>query len=679
MKRILFAVYILFIGAIGVLKAESGDVLLLCDFEDGVPEGWHNLDLDGLMLHPKLWSNSGYTYLGPGTTDQLKCAWGLTNDSYTGNCVMSGSWFSSSNYARADDWLVTPNISISDDGALVSWMAKSAAETSSEDYEVRVILSDDFEALLADYENEIVSATMFSSNLVKKSVVISSVKMEKDIWTKREELLTQYKGEDIRIVWRNNTQSRFAVILDNIVVTEGESGVAPQVGPWTESFKFGRVPSLWMMDVVGWKTSSKWHSGQMLPDYKGMDMIWFDVFYTKADQQGSVTTSAFRPIGTCYKLQYDVEKMVVSYPQYIKPGLAMYVEASTDRGQTFISSDYNVLQDLPDYSGEVEVGSTIGKVTLETDLSEYLNQDIIVRFRLVSNNGSEDIILWQVRMVESESIVPVAMETVPANGVQDVPLDTEISVQFEQKIKALDLSKITLMEKGGASLEIEPTVNWDKIFIAHDGLKNGAEYEVRIPLGAVAYMEGDFTWSFITIGDNKVMTVAPENGAKEVEVDAQIFITCENDIILNSTDNVVIKTDKDEKINVLKVTADGKKLSISHEELKYNAVHTVTVPAGTIDGIEYDYSWSFTTKSLVGVDPLTATVMVYPTITTGNVRITSTANVGVKVFDITGRLLQQQTVPGDLNIMLDYPNGLYLVVIEEGGRKVSTHKIVLKR
>mgnify|MGYP000865790119 CR=1 FL=1 len=66
---------------------------------------------------------------------------------------------------------------------------------------------------------------------------------------------------------------------------------------------------------------------------------------------------------------------------------------------------------------------------------------------------------------------------------------------------------------------------------------------------------------------------------------------------------------------------------------------------------------------------------VYPTLSKGNLHISTATNAVVTVIDSTGRTLDNYQSSGELTINLNYPNGFYLVRVRADDTK--THKVVL--
>lgn len=675
MKRLFLSILILATACFSQLNAAIGDIIFSCDFEEGLPDNWDNLDLDDVYIAPYFWNNTGYPYLGEGSTEQLKTAWALTEDKYTKKCLVSPSLFTVSS-ARANDWLVSPSFKVSEEGAFAAWMSKSVTEQNLSTYEARVIEAEDYKAIMQDYYNGDIKKSQLSDLLVEKSTLVSLVSRESENWTKRSAVIDEsFAGKKMHFILRDNDQTGLGVLVDNIYVTEGKNGLAAVEGPWVENFEDGNVSLYWAMDVTGWKPSYLWADHENLPAYKGLNMVWFDAFYTSKGDGGCIQSFLFKPLPTSYILEFELEKVLYA-PNYIYPDLGLFLEVSTDGGQTYISSDENYLLQMPAYANQ-NIGTTTGKVKLTKNLASYIGQDIKIRLRAVSNKGGEDFFLWKVALIESANVSPVVEFISPEDGKVNVALNAEISVQFDRDIEALDLSKITLKEKGGALVDIETDINSDKVFLYHGDLKYGTEYEVLIPFGSINTLSAPIAWSFTTTTLPELQSVTPADESEAVEIDAEVSLTFDKKLTIKDTDKINIRDLSGKYINISKVEVKGSKVIITHDDFKYNTLYVVTIPGGVLEGMDSEYKWSFTTRDTQSMGNVKKTYAVYPTLSSGNVTVKTEAGVKVKIADISGRILSEYLSNGVLDLELEYANGIYIILIE--GVKTESHKVVLKR
>ncbi|MCF8318504.1 MAG: choice-of-anchor J domain-containing protein [Haliscomenobacter sp.] len=176
MKRI-----VLFICLLAALNV-SAQVLYEQNFESG---------LAGMILI----NNDGLT---PNNPTLYPNAWNIINASW-GNGTMiavSTSWYVPA--GQADDWMITPIISITNASAILEWEAKTYEAGYPDGYEVLISTTD---TLMASFTN-----TAFS------------VVAETTTWSSHSVSLAAYNGMDIYIAFRNNSNDMNILGVDNIKV-----------------------------------------------------------------------------------------------------------------------------------------------------------------------------------------------------------------------------------------------------------------------------------------------------------------------------------------------------------------------------------------------------------------------------------------------------------------------------
>ena len=106
----------------------------------------------------------------------------------------------------------------------------------------------------------------------------------------------------------------------------------------------------------------------------------------------------------------------------------------------------------------------------------------------------------------------------------------------------------------------------------------------------------------VTLPDSSSLNLAayfPEDGAKSVDVNTAVFVTFEEFILIPGHDFSGITIMNDTTNYFTGATIDGNKLILSHSKFDIGgAVYTVTIPVGTVYGIENDIVWSFTLDNL---------------------------------------------------------------------------------
>lgn len=125
-------------------------------------------------------------------------AWTVANPTFGNgsNLAVSNSWYTPA--GTANDWMITPAISITATNTVISWEAKAQDATFPDGYEVRV------------------STT--GTNIADFTDVVFSVGAENPAWTDRLAGLGDYAGQTIHIAFRNNSVDMFLLLVDNIQV-----------------------------------------------------------------------------------------------------------------------------------------------------------------------------------------------------------------------------------------------------------------------------------------------------------------------------------------------------------------------------------------------------------------------------------------------------------------------------
>ncbi|MCF8219044.1 MAG: choice-of-anchor J domain-containing protein [Bacteroidales bacterium] len=116
----------------------------------------------------------------------------LDSSDYT---ALSTSWYDPA--GTADDWLVTPKITIPS-GSKLSWNAIAYDSNFPDGYEVLISTTD---SLVSSF-----------------STVLFSTSAENSSWTSRTESLSAYAGQDVFIAFRNNSNDQFLLAVDDIEV-----------------------------------------------------------------------------------------------------------------------------------------------------------------------------------------------------------------------------------------------------------------------------------------------------------------------------------------------------------------------------------------------------------------------------------------------------------------------------
>ncbi|TKC10779.1 gliding motility-associated C-terminal domain-containing protein [Pedobacter polaris] len=171
------------------------------------PSGWLLFNLDGRTPNP--------------TVNYVNQAWERRDD--FSHSVLDSAAFSTSYYSpigQADDWMWTPEITIPLTSGTIrlNWNAVAQDPVYRDGYEVRIMASPNV-------------PTGSYSNLLGASVRVFSIAEENSSWTNREIALDAYKGQKIRIAFRNNSVDKFLLLIDDVKVEEKAVPYTPLIAP----------------------------------------------------------------------------------------------------------------------------------------------------------------------------------------------------------------------------------------------------------------------------------------------------------------------------------------------------------------------------------------------------------------------------------------------------------------
>lgn len=119
-----------------------------------------------------------------------------------GNCAaFSTSWYAPP--GTADDWLVLPQVTAAA-GTRLSWRAVAYDTAFRDGYEVRLSTG--------------------GSNPGDFTTVLLTVGQEAAAWTPHELSLAAYAGQTVRIAFRNNSNDKFLLLLDDLLIQDVPAG-----------------------------------------------------------------------------------------------------------------------------------------------------------------------------------------------------------------------------------------------------------------------------------------------------------------------------------------------------------------------------------------------------------------------------------------------------------------------
>ncbi len=166
---------------------------------DSMPTGWTVFNLDGLTPNVAI---TGPTSSG-GLAQPFDKAWGCYDFSsqglLTSKCAWSTSYFSTA--AIANRWMFTPAIVVPTNFPVIQYIAYTPNASYPDGYELRLM------------------TTAPTSGNITTSTVLYSVAAAPTTATIKTVDLSAYAGQTVYIGWRNNSNDKVILGIDNVVVT----------------------------------------------------------------------------------------------------------------------------------------------------------------------------------------------------------------------------------------------------------------------------------------------------------------------------------------------------------------------------------------------------------------------------------------------------------------------------
>lgn len=186
MKKVLLFV----LAAFFACYTMNAQTLLEEGFESGIPATWTTIDNDG---DGENWADASSILAG----------WGYSASDFSNtgsNCAMSISYDDASAASfDADNYLVTPQLSIPSAGAVLSFYVRSIAGTYPDDYMVKLSTSGN-------------AAANFT-------VTLQDLETASGSWTNVEIDLSDYAGQSVYIAFVHQTSDMYALLLDDVTVS----------------------------------------------------------------------------------------------------------------------------------------------------------------------------------------------------------------------------------------------------------------------------------------------------------------------------------------------------------------------------------------------------------------------------------------------------------------------------
>jgi|GEM_PF-6690051 len=173
------------------------------------------------------------------------------------------------------------------------------------------------------------------------------------------------------------------------LINESFDGTFPPAGwsldPSSVITTHKNYENYWVSPTEAWNTRSGVAIQPVLDD-ANVGYAVFDAYWTGKGEQ-SLITPTLCPNAENYTLEFTVVQILVA-PTYLDEGIEMYVEISTNGGLSWTNSTQNIMEYITNYnqhqgSQYIEMDGAF----LGLDLSSYINQNIKVRFRGISDFG----------------------------------------------------------------------------------------------------------------------------------------------------------------------------------------------------------------------------------------------------------------------------------------------------
>jgi hypothetical protein len=162
--------------------------LLNENFNTGFPISWTRINNDGLMPQA-LVSFVDNAWVAYDDIDSVG-----TGDS----CMVATSYYSPS--GTADDWLITPAITLKNNGNILHWQVRSQDPSFPDGYDV--MISNSLPLMDSFYVD----------------TVLFAIDFESPTWIDRTVSLDDYANQTVYLAFRAKSTNEFLLLLDNIVV-----------------------------------------------------------------------------------------------------------------------------------------------------------------------------------------------------------------------------------------------------------------------------------------------------------------------------------------------------------------------------------------------------------------------------------------------------------------------------
>ena len=358
--------------------------------------------------------------------------------------------------------------------------------------------------------------------------------------------------------------------------------------------------------------------------YPGISDTSAWTFTTEADTDAPTSTPG-SPANGATDVPVDSD-LVLNFDEPIQAGSGEITLHDASNGSTLDSLDVS--------SSEVEVDGS--SLTLSPDGGmEYDTQYYV----LIDNGAIEDVAgnpypgisdtsAWTFT-TEADTDAPTSTPGSPANGATDVPVDSDLVLNFDEPIQA-GSGEITLHDASNGStldsLDVsssEVEVDGSSLTLSPDGgMEYDTQYYVLIDNGAIEDVAGNpypgisdtSAWTFTTEADTDAPTStpgSPANGATDVPVDSDLVLNFDEPIQAGSGEITLHDASNGSTLDSLDVSSsevevDGSSLTLSPDGgMEYDTQYYVLIDNGAIEdvagnpypGISDTSAWTFTTEA----------------------------------------------------------------------------------
>jgi thiol-disulfide isomerase/thioredoxin len=187
---------ILLIAIVALLSFNNTEAQIFSeDFNAGIPATFTLTDVDGFTPN-----NTNFT-VGSFQSGNLTAE----------DCAVSVSWFNP--FGQADDWMVTPAITIPSSTSLISLQFDALGYEAAYSDGVEVYVS-----TTGSTPSDFTGIAIYNSTPTTAGP--NPVGGENDVWTTRSVDLTSFVGQTIYIAFRNNSNDMNMLGIDNVTVSE---------------------------------------------------------------------------------------------------------------------------------------------------------------------------------------------------------------------------------------------------------------------------------------------------------------------------------------------------------------------------------------------------------------------------------------------------------------------------